>query len=234
MSAYICHQCDSHDSDINAHNHAGGVDIGPSPPPASRESASFVRTTGMMDVASTTRGDAMDSVGARARRRGDERAREREMGDDDDDDDDDAIGDARSAVWDGALVTRDDVFKRFDDETRRTTIDADAELAEIFARDSTSTSTATATARDGALDAFDAFDAFDGDFFRRESTRARREGVDDTTRYCSSCKQHLTAERFPGAHRKTCTTCLRLHKTYQRRRRRRTKLCDERESRVKR
>jgi hypothetical protein len=58
-----------------------------------------------MDVASTTRGDAMDSVGARARRRGDERAREREMGDDDDDDD--AIGDARSAVWDGVLlVTR--------------------------------------------------------------------------------------------------------------------------------
>ena len=93
----------------------------------------------------------MDSVGARARRRGDERVREREMGDDDDDDDDDAIGDARSAVWDGALlVTRDDVFKRFDDETRRTTIDADAELAEIFARDSTSTSTSTATARDGA------------------------------------------------------------------------------------
>ena len=191
-----------------------------------------------MDVASTTRGDAMDSVGARARRRGDERAREREMGDDDDDDDDDAIGDARSAVWDGALlVARDDIFKRFDDETRRTTIDADAELAEIFARDSTSTSTSTstATARDGALDAFDAFDAFDAlDVFRRESTRARREGVDDTTRYCSSCKQHLTAERFPGAHRKTCTTCLRLHKTYQRRRRRRTKLCDERESRVKR
>ena len=192
-----------------------------------------------MDVASTTRGDAMDSVGARARRRGDEREREREMGDDDDDDDDDidddAIGDARSAVWDGALlVTRDDVFKRFDDETRRTTIDADAELAEIFARDSTSTSTSTATARDGAFDALDAFDAFDGDVFRRESTRARREGVDDTTRYCSSCKQHLTAERFPGAHRKTCTTCLRLHKTYQRRRRRRTKLCDERESRVKR
>ena len=189
-----------------------------------------------MDVASTTRGDAMDSVGARARRRGDERAREREMGDDDDDDDDDdAIGDARSAVWDGVLlVTRDDIFKRFDDETRRTTIDADAELAEIFARDSTSTSTSTATARDGALDAFDAFNAFDGDVFRRESTRARREGVDDTTRYCSSCKQHLTAERFPGAHRKTCTTCLRLHKTYQRRRRRRTKLCDERESRVKR
>ena len=58
-----------------------------------------------MDVASTTRGDAMDSVGARARRRGDERAREREMGDDDDDDDDDdAIGDARSAVWDGVLL----------------------------------------------------------------------------------------------------------------------------------
>ena len=133
-------------------------------------------------------------------------------------------------MWDGALLgTRGEVFKRFDDETRRTTIDADAELAEIFARDSTSTSTATATARDGALDAFDALDVF-----RRESTRARREGVDDTTRYCSSCKQHLTAERFPGAHRKTCTTCLRLHKTYQRRRRRRTKLCDERESRVKR
>ena len=181
-----------------------------------------------MDVASTTRGDAMDSVGARARRRGDEREREREMGDDDDDD---AIGDARSAVWDGVLlVMRSDIFERFDDETRRTTIDADAELAGIFAHDSTSTS----TARDGALDAVDAFDAFDGDFFRRESTRARREGVDDTTRYCSSCKQHLTAERFPGAHRKTCTTCLRLHKTYQRRRRRRTKLCDERESRVKR
>jgi hypothetical protein len=149
-----------------------------------------------------------------------------------DDDDDDAIGDARSAVWDGVLlVMRDDIFERFDDETRRTTIDADAELAGIFARDSTSTSTATATARDGALDALD---ALDGDVFRRESSRARRERVDDTTRYCSSCKQHLTAERFLGAHRKTRTTCLRLHKTYQRRRRRRMKLCDERESRVKR
>ncbi len=33
-----------------------------------------------------------------------------------------------------------------------------------------------------ALDAFDALDALDGDVFRRESTRARREGVDDTTR----------------------------------------------------
>ncbi len=165
-------------------------------------------------MASTTRGDAMDSVGARARRRGDERAREREMGDDDDDDDD-AIGDARSAVWDGVLlVMRDDIFERFDDETRRTTIDAAADLAGIFAHDSTSTSRATATARDGALDALD---ALDGDVFRRESSRARRERVDDTTRYCSSCKQHLTAERFPGAHRKTCTTCLRLHKTYQRR-----------------
>ncbi len=53
-------------------------------------------------MASTTRGDAMDSVGARARRRGDERVREREMGGGDDDDD--AIGDARSAVWDGVLL----------------------------------------------------------------------------------------------------------------------------------
>ena len=26
---------------------------------------------------------------------------------------------------------------------------------------------------------------------------------DDETRYCTSCKQYLFAERFPGAHRKT-------------------------------
>ena len=32
METYIRHQCDSHDSDINVHNHTGGVDIGPSPP----------------------------------------------------------------------------------------------------------------------------------------------------------------------------------------------------------
>ena len=121
MSACIRHQCDSHDSDINVHNHTGGVDTSNRPPPLARRQSriGIIREN-----------------------------------------DDDAIGHARSAMWDGALlVTRDDVFKRFDDETRRTTIDADAELAEIFARDSTSTSTATATARDGALDAFDAFDS---------------------------------------------------------------------------
>ena len=32
METYIRHQCDNHDSDINVHNHTGGVDIGPSPP----------------------------------------------------------------------------------------------------------------------------------------------------------------------------------------------------------
>jgi hypothetical protein len=32
---------------------------------------------------------------------------------------------------------------------------------------------------------------------------------DDGTRQCTSCKQYLSAERFPGAHRKTCATCLR-------------------------
>ena len=46
---------------------------------------------------------------------------------------------------------------------------------------------------------------------------------DDGTRYCSSCKQYLSAERFPGAHRKTCSTCLRRHKLYQRRKRKKRK-----------
>ena len=44
---------------------------------------------------------------------------------------------------------------------------------------------------------------------------------DDGTRYCSSCKHHLPNERFLGVHRKTCATCLRWHKSYQRRKRRR-------------
>ncbi len=46
---------------------------------------------------------------------------------------------------------------------------------------------------------------------------------DDGTRYCTSCKQYLSAERFPGAHRKTCSTCLRWHKLYQRRKRKKRK-----------
>jgi hypothetical protein len=46
---------------------------------------------------------------------------------------------------------------------------------------------------------------------------------DDGTRYCASCKQYLSTERFPGAHRKTCSTCLRWHKLYQRRKRRKRK-----------
>jgi len=142
---------------------------------------------------------------------------------DDDDDDDDAFG-ARAGIRDGtvSLLTDDvleprDVDER-DDETRATAIDADASLAEMFLHYST---------RDAASDA--------SDVSRQASSRARRDRVVafDATRYCSSCKQHLSGERFPGAHRKTCTTCLRLHKAYQRRRRKRTKLCDEHESRGK-
>ena len=139
--------------------------------------------------------------------------------DDDDDDDDDAFG-ARAGIRDGTMSLMDDVLEardddERDDETRATAIDADASLAEMFLHYST---------RDAA-----------SDVSRRASSRARRDRVVafDATRYRSSCKQHLSAERFPGAHRKTCTTCLRLHKAYQRRRRKRTKLCDENESRRK-
>jgi len=142
--------------------------------------------------------------------------------DDDDDDDDDAFG-ARAGIRDGTTSLMDDVLEardvdERDDETRATAIDADASLAEMFLHYST---------RDAASDA--------SDVSRRASSRARRDRVVafDASRYCSSCKQHLSAERFPGAHRKTCTTCLRLHKAYQRRRRKRTKLCDESESRGK-
>ncbi len=46
---------------------------------------------------------------------------------------------------------------------------------------------------------------------------------DDETRWCTSYKQYLSAERFPGAHRKTCSTCLRWHKLYQRRKRKKRK-----------
>ena len=44
---------------------------------------------------------------------------------------------------------------------------------------------------------------------------------DDETRYCTSCKQYLSAERFPGAHR-TCATCLFRHKLYQQRKRKKS------------
>lgn len=133
---------------------------------------------------------------------------------DDDDDDADAVGGAGAVMCgETVLMMDDDVLERRDDETRATTIDADASLAEMFLHYSST--------RDDAVDVI-----------LRESSRARRERVAfSATRYCSSCKQHLSAERFPGAHRKTCTTCLRLHKAYQRRRRRRTKSCDENESR---
>jgi len=43
---------------------------------------------------------------------------------------------------------------------------------------------------------------------------------DNGTRYCSSCKHHLSSDCFLGAHRKTCAACLRWHKLYQRRKRR--------------
>ena len=56
-----------------------------------------------------------------------------------------------------------------------------------------------------------------------EQDRVDDEDDDDGTRYCSSCKQYLSAERFPGAHRKTCATCLRWHKLYQRRKRKKRK-----------
>ena len=45
----------------------------------------------------------------------------------------------------------------------------------------------------------------------------------DAIRYCSSCKQNLSAESFPGWHRKTCSSCLRVHSVAQRRRRRNRK-----------
>ena len=41
----------------------------------------------------------------------------------------------------------------------------------------------------------------------------------DDTRYCTSCKQCLSPDCFPGWHRKTCAACLQCHKMYQRRRR---------------
>ena len=57
-------------------------------------------------------------------------------------------------------------------------------------------------------------------FARRDDECDGDEIDEDTgTRYCSSCKQDLSAEWFLGAHRKTCTACLRRHKSYQRRKR---------------
>jgi len=40
------------------------------------------------------------------------------------------------------------------------------------------------------------------------------------TRYCSSCRKHLVEAHFRSPETKTCVVCLRMHKTYQRRRRR--------------
>jgi len=167
-----------------------------------------VLARGFTLVASSLNDDAPRArlVVLRARERRRETATTTEM---------DGVADVRAST--GPITSPRDVDER-DDETRATAIDADASLAEMFLHYST---------RDAASDA--------SDVSRQASSRARRDRVVafDATRYCSSCKQHLSGERFPGAHRKTCTTCLRLHKAYQRRRRKRTKLCDERESRGK-
>lgn len=61
--------------------------------------------------------------------------------------------------------------------------------------------------------------------FAQRDDECDGDAIDDDngTRYCSSCKHRLSAERFPGVHRKTCAACLRWHKLYQRRKRRRRK-----------
>ena len=41
------------------------------------------------------------------------------------------------------------------------------------------------------------------------------------TRYCSSCRKHLVEAHFRSPETKTCVVCLRMHKMYQRRRRKR-------------
>ena len=41
------------------------------------------------------------------------------------------------------------------------------------------------------------------------------------TRYCSSCRKHLVEAHFRSQETKTCVVCLRMHKMYQRRRRKR-------------
>ena len=57
-------------------------------------------------------------------------------------------------------------------------------------------------------------------FARRDDDEDGDEIDEDTgTRYCSSCKHHLSTECFADAHRKTCATRLRRHKSYQRRKR---------------
>ena len=57
-------------------------------------------------------------------------------------------------------------------------------------------------------------------FARRDDECDGDEIDEDTgTRYCSSCKHHLSTECFADAHRKTCATRLRRHKSYQRRKR---------------
>lgn len=49
----------------------------------------------------------------------------------------------------------------------------------------------------------------------------------DVLRYCSSCKQNLSADSFPGWHRKTCSSCLQSHGVARRRRRKKKRLQSE-------
>ena len=58
----------------------------------------------------------------------------------------------------------------------------------------------------------------------RERDDGDEEVDDNCARYCSRCKQHVSAECFQGLHRKTCASCLRRHEVYRRRKRRKRQL----------
>jgi hypothetical protein len=132
----------------------------------------------------------------------------RPRGDDDDDDD----GDVVVAVSERPLHLTAEL-ERPNAERR----DGVREADEAVAREVPTPENATARGiRHGSSDDILDLNVFAMDYLDVLTTSERAPA----TRYCSSCRKHLVEAHFRSPATKTCVVCLRMHKTYQRRRRR--------------